>query len=121
MGPPIEVHTGSVFDQRIWQTAGGSKSYRFYLQSLVAISSGYVTLEATYIDSWSSDTLWTEKTVTATAAISARSGNTDWSQYIEVGGITTAVASALRLRLRVRIGSATSTDYLYVDPKVLVS
>lgn len=118
-GPAVELYRGSIMDQRIWQLCTSSRSYRVYLQSTVALASGKVTLEVTYLDSKDADDQYTEKSAIATGAISARTGASDWSQYLEVTGIQPAIHSPIRLRVYVRAYSA--SNFLYVDPKVDVA
>lgn len=118
-GPPAAYYKGAVFDQRIWQQGGTTQAFKVYLQSTVALSSGLVTLEATWIDNYESDTEYTETASMVTGAISERSDDSDWSQYLEVTGISPAVSMGVRLRLYVRAYS--SSDFLYVDPKIEIT
>jgi hypothetical protein len=118
-GPHYQYAQCSIFDQRIFQLGGSNKSYRIYLQSTVAIPSGKILMEVEFMDSYNSTTLWTENRKTGTAAIPARSGVSDWSQYIEVTGINPPEDCAVRVRLFCSAYSA--THYLYIDPKVVVS
>ncbi len=118
-GPDPRMIPCSVFDQRIFQLGGSNKSYRIYLQSTVAIASGLIVMEVEFMDFHSSATLWTETNKTGTAAISARSGNTDWSQYIEVTGINPPEDCAVRIKLY--CSAYSDSNFLYIDPKVVVS
>jgi hypothetical protein len=115
-GPHFEYAQCSIFDQRIFQLGGSNKSYRIYLQSTVAIASGKILIEVEFMDSYASPILWTETRKTGTAAISARSGVTDWSQYVEVTGVNPPEDCAVRVRLFCSAYSA--ANYLYIDPKV---
>lgn len=115
-GPHPEQLPVSVFDQRIWAEAATTKTYRVYLQSTAAIASGKVWIEVEYLKRRSSNSAWAEMRKTATGAISQRSGSNDWSQYIEVTGISPGVDSPVRLRLFASHYAA--GQYLYIDPKV---
>jgi hypothetical protein len=118
-GPDYQQYPASVFDQRIFQLGGSSKAYRIYFQSTMAIASGKVLMEVEFMDFYSSATLWTNLRKTATGAIAARSGNTDWSQYLEVTGVTPPQDCAVRVRLFCSYFEA--SQFLYTDPKVVVS
>lgn len=113
------AHRLEVFDQRFFQLGGSSKAYRVYFQSTTAIASGLVVMEVEFMDFYSSATQWTNLRKTATAAIASRSGNTDWSQYIEVKGVNPPQDCAVRVRLFCSCFSA--SQFLYTDPKVVVS
>lgn len=117
-GPHPEQLPVSVFDQRIWAGALTAKTYRVYLQSTTAIASGKVWLEAEYIEKKSSNAAWAERRKLATAAVAQRSGSNDWSQYVEVTGVTPHVDSPVRLRLFVSYYA--SGQSLYIDPKVVI-
>ena len=67
---------------RIWHPAGEQRTYTWYLQTSYAnLSAGKLSLTARYLDQ---ATTGHTATVTATPAITTRSGNSDWSQSISV-------------------------------------
>jgi hypothetical protein len=96
-----------------------SKSYRYYVQCVEAVSADELWLECEYVNSYDDTTEYTITTVVSDETITARSGADDWDQYIEVTGIQPAVASKVRIRGMCAYYHATAV--IYIDPKVVIS
>jgi hypothetical protein len=96
-----------------------SKTYRYYVQSMAALTASELWIEAEYVDSYDSTTKYTFAKVNSDETISARSDQSDWTQYIEVTGIQPAVASKVRIRCFCSYFHA--TNKIYIDPKVAIS
>lgn len=90
-----------------------SKTYRYYIQSEGAISSGDLWLEAQYVDKYDDTSEYFLKTATATGAIAARSDASDWSQYLE---ITVQPATASKVRIKCKCLYYHATNIFYIDP-----
>jgi len=95
-----------------------SKTYRYYIQAEGAIASGKLILTAQYMDTYEDSTVYHMVTEKATGAISARSGASDWSQYLEIT-VQPAVASKVRIKLLCNYYHA--TNIFYVDPLAVIS
>jgi len=115
---PIADWTPDVFVHEFEATAE-SKNYRYYVQSQGALTADQIWLECEYVAAYDDSSEYVIKKVESDEAIAARSGTTDWSQYLEVTGIQPAVASKVRIRLKCRYYHA--TNKIFVDPKVSIT
>lgn len=101
-------------------SAAESHTYRFYLQanglSTAVASEFYV--EAEYIDAYDDTSEYHYTTIKSDELISARSGATDWTQYVEVT-VSPAVASVIKFRFKTAFYD--SDGILYLDPLPIIS
>lgn len=100
---------------RIWAAASTSKTYRFYVQSTFALTADEITLKATYMDS-GADTDFA--TVESDETISARSGITDWSQYLEV---TINPGQTGWIYFELELYKYSAGGQVFIDPLVVIS
>lgn len=115
--PAVPNHCAPIFKHEFEATTA-SKSYRYYVQSSVNLSSGELWLEAEYVDSYGGDTTeYHTATKIATGAITASSGATDWSQYIE---ITVAPAVSGKVRITCKSKYYHATNKFYIDPLAVI-
>jgi len=98
-----------------------SKSYRYYVQTNISggLTASDLWIEAEYVDQYDSVSEYHTTRIKSDEAVSARSGITDWSQYIEVTGIQPEVAS--KVRIRGYLNKYDSTSKVWIDPKVVIS
>lgn len=108
-----------IFDHEFEDLATGSKTYRYYVQAEGAITAGELWLEAEYVSGHDDSSEYVMKTVISDEAVSARSGASDWSQYIEVTGIDPAYKSKVRIRCFSSYNHA--TNKFYIDPLPVIS
>jgi hypothetical protein len=99
----------------LWATASVSQTYRFYVQSTFALTAAELVLTAEYMDS-GTDT--GTATVDSDEAVSARSGITDWSQYIEVAVNPSRTGWVF---FQIRLYKYSSGGQVFIDPQVVVS
>ena len=95
---------------KVWARAGVSKTYRFYVQSTFGLDADDLVLSAEYLDS-AVDT--GTATTESSNAVSARSGITDWSQYIEV---TVQPARDGWVRFNMSLFKYSSGGQVFIDP-----
>lgn len=101
---------------RVWATSGVSKTYRFYIQSTFAIAStADFFLRATYHNS---GTGVGTTTIDSDETISARSGITDWTQYVEVA-VNPSRTGWVTFEIELRAYHATGA--VYIDPLMVIS
>jgi hypothetical protein len=98
----------------------GSRTFRFYVQSLVALAASQLWLEAEYVDVYDDEDEYHSGKILSDETISVRTGHDDWSQYLEVT-LNPAVASKVRITAKVSYYNATATNYIYIDPKCVIS
>jgi len=104
-----------------FEASTDSKSYRYYVQTNISggLTASDLWIEAEYVDQYDSASEYHTTQVKSDESVSARSGITDWSQFIEVTGIQPAVAS--KLRIRGYLNKYDATNKVWIDPKVVIS
>lgn len=109
-----------VFEHR-FKVDTTSRNYRYYVQAdaLAITDADEFFIEAEYVDQYDASDEYHMTTVRSDETITARSGVTDWTQYIEVTGIQSAVAGWVTIRLYCGIYDADGS--IYVDPKAALS
>ena len=125
----FDYSSSIVFADRWWKSAlifehefqvdDTSKDYRYYVQSMGALTSDNLWIEVEYVAEYDDDSEYVMKTVSSSDSVSARSDQDDWSQYIEVTGIQPATASKVRIKCYCNYYHA--TNKVYIDPKVSIS
>jgi hypothetical protein len=103
---PILVHE--------FEATTDTRTYRYYVQAEGAVTAAQLWMEVEYVAEHDDTSEYVIKKVTSTDAIDARSGASDWSQYIEVGDITPALASTVRVKIYCSYYHATNN--IYIDP-----
>lgn len=102
--------------QQIWATAGVSRTYRYYVQTdYDSLPATEIELKAEYIND---ATNHTEGATVSDEAITTRSGNTDWSQYVEV---TVNPSEDGWVRLSMKIMGYEATRKIWIDPVVSIT
>jgi len=95
---------------RIWATKDIAVTYRFYVQTTYAgITAGNLKLTAQYLDTASSSHI---AEVTHAPAISERTGDTDWTQYLEVA-VTPAETGWLTFQIELMEYQANDEVWIY--------
>jgi hypothetical protein len=115
---PIVRGAQSIFEHEFEATTS-SKSYRYYVQSVGALTATQLWLEVEYVSAYDDNSEYVIKEEVSDETISARTGADDWGQYIEVTGITPAVGSKVRIRCYCSYYHA--TNKIYIDPKVVIT
>ena len=101
---------------KIWATADAAKTYRFYIQSTFALTAAAeLVLRAEYLDD-AGDTGMA--TIDSDETITARSGITDWSQYIEVS--VTPVRTGW-IFFNIKLYKYDSGGQVFIDPLLVIS
>ena len=100
---------------KIWATADAAKTYRFYIQSTFALTAAELVLRAEYLDN-AGDTGMA--TIDSDETITARSGITDWSQYIEV---SVTPARTGWVFFNIKLYKYDSGGQVFIDPLVVIS
>lgn len=104
-----------VFKHIIWAETGVAKTYRYYVQSdYVTLPTGEIELSGEYLDTGAGGHV---ATIQSDEAITTRSNQADWSQYIEVT-ITPAQAGLIELTLDIMGYEIGKT--IWVDPQVVI-
>ncbi len=76
-----------------------SRNYRYYIQCKnMNVNEGELFIECEYVDQYESEDKYHYKIVKSDESCSERTGDDDWSQYIEVTGIQPAIASKVRIK-----------------------
>lgn len=116
---PYDKITPTIFEQE-FEIDTNIRNYRFYVQTdTEIIPSGNLWIEAEYVDSYTDDTLYSYSKVRSDESISVRTGADDWSQYLEVTNIASAVNSKVRIKCFCSYYHATAK--IWIDPKVEIS
>lgn len=93
-----------------------AKSYRYYVQSVGALTTAQLWLEVDYISGYYGDTNNSVRSISkSTSAISARADADDWTQYLEVANVTPATTS--RVRVRIFAAYYHAANKFYIDTK----
>ena len=101
---------------KIWATADAAKTYRFYIQSTFALTAAAeLVLRAEYLDD-AGDTGMA--TIDSDETITARSGITDWSQYIEV---SVTPARTGWIFFDIKLYKYDSGGQVFIDPLLEIS
>lgn len=112
--------TGLLAFEHEYMATTASKSYRYYVQSMGALTATELWLECEYINAYGDETdEYVTTRVLSNETVAARANQADWSQYIEVTGIQPAVASKVRIRCYFSYYHA--TNLIFIDPKVTIS
>lgn len=112
------VNTTPIFDHE-FEVDASSKSYRFYVQAVGAVTAAQLWIVAEYVTEHDDASQYVFASQRSDEAISARSDAADWSQYIEVTGIQPAVASKVRIKCYCSYYHA--TNKIYIDPLVEIT
>jgi len=110
---PTKLTTEPIFDHEFEATTD-SRRYRYYVQAEGAVAATELWIEVEYVSSFDDTTEYVIKKVTSDEGITIRGDETDWSQYIEVGGIKPAVGSTVRIKCYCSFYDA--TNKIYIDP-----
>jgi hypothetical protein len=91
------------------------RKYRYYVQAEGAVLASELWMEVEYINSYGDATTeYTIKKLTSDQAITQRVDASDWSQYLEVPNVNTAIASKVRVKIYCSYYHA--TNKIYIDP-----
>jgi hypothetical protein len=96
-----------------------SKNYRYYVNAEEAVAASELWIEVEYVSAYDDTSEYVNKRVISTEAISQQADNEDWTQYMEVTGITPAVGSKVRIKCYCSFYHATAK--IYIDPKVVIT
>ena len=91
-----------------------SRSYRYYVQCEGIVPASDLWIEVEYVSAHDDTSEYTIKRVLSDEAFTARADAEDWAEYLEVTGITPAVASKVRIRCFCRYYDA--ANKIYIDP-----
>jgi len=108
----------------LWFTTGTAKTYRFYVQTDIAadaLVTGSFKVYATYLDSTSTISTATGVCSNADVNITTRANQDDWSEYVEVDIPATALTGWVRPYFKLMHTGGTSTKFIWIDPKVVIS
>ena len=101
---------------KIWATADAAKTYRFYIQSTFALTAAAeLVLRAEYLDDAGDAGM---ATIDSDETITARSGITDWSQYIEV---SVTPARTGWIFFDIKLYKYDSGGQVFIDPLLEIS
>jgi hypothetical protein len=100
---------------KIWATADAVKTYRFYIQSTFALTAAELVLRAEYFDDVGDTGM---ATIDSDETITARSGITDWSQYIEV---SVTPKRAGWIFFNIKLYKYSSGGQVFIDPLLAIS
>jgi hypothetical protein len=118
MPSPDEPFAGLIFEHE-FEASTDTKDYRYYVQAEGVVTATELWLECEYVSSHDDTTEYTLTKVESDEAFTARADAEDWAEYLEVTGITPAVASKVRIKLFCSYYHA--TNKIYVDPKVVIT
>jgi hypothetical protein len=113
---PGDIATSAPIDEITFELdAATYDQIRFYCQSQDNIAADYFFMEVSYIDAYDeTNNIFHKVRVLSDEAISARSGASDWSQYLEVPDITLPVKSNVTVKFTLRKNLPTGD--LFIDP-----
>jgi hypothetical protein len=104
-----------------FETDGTSKTYTYYVQSLMTLDNTQIWLEAEYVDVYDdTDEYHITRSVSGAGdvSITARADATDWADYVR---ITVDPATASKVRLRLHFNYYHASNYIYIDPLCVIS
>lgn len=95
------------------------RTWRYYVQTNIVggLTASELWIKLEYVKVRDDDSEYVIKSVVSDETISARSGITDWSDYIEVPSITPAATSKVRIRCYVAVYDA--ANKIWIDPDVV--
>jgi hypothetical protein len=112
-------HKVEIFCHEIWADKV-SRSYRYYVQCKnMSCVSTQLWLEVEYIDQFEGETKYHYIKIRSDEACVERTGVDDWSQYIEVTDIQSAVEGWVRIRAY--IAHYDVDGMIFIDPKVEIT
>ena len=114
---PPRITEGYEIFEHVYSATDASKTYKYYVQSIGALANTEIRLEATYVDSYDDTSEYTQTAIYSTEAVTARSDQADWDQYLSVT-VDPAVASLVRIKLVAAYYHA--TNLIYIDPKAVI-
>jgi hypothetical protein len=114
----VEFFLMPIFEHEFEATTD-SKNYRYYVNAEEAVAATELWIEVEYVSGYDDTTEYVMKKVVSVEAISQQADNEDWTQYMEVVGITPAVASKVRIKCYCSFYHATGKTY--IDPKVVIT
>lgn len=105
-----------LLQQRVWVESGATRTIRYYCQTtFTGLNGNSIRLRARYLDGNNGGS---KREVISTQGISARTGQSDWSQYLEVS-FTPGVSGVVELTIDLMLHE--TGKYLWVDPLPTVS
>jgi hypothetical protein len=103
-----------------FQMTAAAHTFTFCCQSLVVTTDQQVWIEAEYVDGYDDTSEYHNTLLRSTEHLSVRGDINDWDDYLSVT-LTPAVESKVRIFLRFTFYDATATNYIYIDPKCVIS
>jgi len=109
----------SVIFEHEFEATTDLKNYRYYVQAEGVVAAAQLWIECEYVSTYGDTSEYAMTKVSSDEAFTARADEEDWAEYMEVIGITPAVASKVRVRCYCTYYNA--TNKIYIDPLVVIS
>jgi hypothetical protein len=97
-----------------FEASTDTKNYRYYVQAEGIVTASELWIECEYVSVYEDDSEYIVTKVASDEAFTARADAADWAEYLEVTGITPAVASKVRIKCYCSYYHA--TNKIYIDP-----
>jgi hypothetical protein len=115
---PMQGATFPIFEHEFEATTD-TKNYRYYVQAGGIVTASELYIEVEYVSVYDDTSEYVLTKVTSDEAFTARADANDWAEYMEVTGITPAVASKVRIKCYCSYYHA--VNKIYIDPLVVIS